>query len=401
MARGSSILFLAIKVFAIALLCLVAVALAFELYLRQAGFLKAQPANYPCVTGDPVLNHVFQENCEGIAPAEALKTAKDVTYKTNSLGFRGREPGSKPRRMVVIGDSYTEGFGLEEYETFSARLEESLESLGAKDIEVLNGGTLGFSPALYGKYFDRYFSGLSPTFVLLNLDFTDFVDDIYYLQIADYDESGRPIAFPGRDTFPSWLLPYVYSNSSALLRFLHQEWNQAHLIRMRHQNWPKMDKLVSQSPELIPPEELESSALASCKKPLEMTAKLILELKDKVEAAGAGFGIHMYPSGYMVKAYEAGPQNISYVQKWDQYTRKDYSWACSTNPEFVPVVRAFAERHGIAFFDSFPFVMSHPEKEALHFDRDSHWTARGVEEITRELAAPVLRALQSSGRRGQ
>jgi hypothetical protein len=115
------------KAVAVALFCVVTVALSFEVYLRYSGFLQAQPANYPCVMGDSILNHVFQKNCEGLAMAAALKTEKYVVYKTNSFGLRGREPGASKRRIVVIGDSYTEGFGLSETEAFPFQLEVALK----------------------------------------------------------------------------------------------------------------------------------------------------------------------------------------------------------------------------------------------------------------------------------
>lgn len=381
--------------------CLVAVAVSFEIYLRYTGFLKAQPANYPCVMGDPVLNHVFQKNCEGLAPSEALKTEKDALYKTNSFGFRGREPGTAGTRVVVLGDSYTEGFGLSEQEAFPAKLEEALKKAGKRDVEVLNGGTLGFSPALYTKYYERYFSNLRPTFVLLNLDFTDFSDDSHYLRNAEYDSAGRPSGFPGRDVFPDWLKPYVYSNQSALLRFLHQEWNQWFLIGLREKNQPLMDALVNSSPNYVVQAELEPLGLGACAKPLEMTIKLVMELRQKVLSGGAGFGIHMYPVGSFVKSYSHIPQNISFVQAWDVKTRKDFSWECMSTPKNLEVVKAFAKRQGIPFFDSFPVVMNHPDRASLYYNRDEHWNSRGVELVTSSLAKPLIRAIPAAGKRSQ
>lgn len=393
MTRGSRILWLAIRIAVAAFVTLLFVAATFEVYLRQAGFLEAQPANYPCVAGDPVLNHVFHKSCEGVAGAKALKTAKDVTYRTNSLGYRGPEPLPGKRSLVVLGDSYTEGFGLEESETFPVQLEKSLSNRGLKGWQVLNGGTLGYTPALYTKYFDRYFLELKPQIVLLNLDFTDFNDDPYYLQIAEYDAAGKPVAFPGREIFPAWSLGYVYSNRSALLRFMHQEANQWSLVKRREEIQPRMDMLVS-GPSLISMPELEAAEMVGCAKTAEVLARHILELKRRVEMGGGKLLIHMYPPGYLVKSYPAQPQNISFVRTWDQKQRKDYTWACGANPKAVKLMRTFSERNAIPFFDSFPFVMTHPSKEALYFDHDAHWNDRGVAEVTADLAKklfPILR----------
>lgn len=372
-----------------ALITLMLLGFTFEIYLRNVGFLEAQPANYPCIAGDPVLNHVFHRNCEGVALASALKTATDVTYKTNSLGYRGHEPIEGKQTIVVIGDSYTEGFGLSENDTFPSQLERALTAKGAGRWQVLNGGTLGFSPALYTKYFDKYFLNLSPEVVLLNLDFTDFNDDPYYLQIAEYDAAGYPSTFPGREIFPDWSLGLVYSNKSALVRFLHQELNQWSLVERRNRVQPIMDMLVT-GEALVPVADLEESGMSGCKKTVEVIARHLLALKSRVEAVGGKLFIHMYPPGYLIKNYATQPQNISFVRSWDQKNRKDYSWACSSNPRAVEMIRKLSARVGVLFFNSFPVIMEHPEKETLYFDRDAHWTPKGVGVVTRTLSAKLL-----------
>jgi len=70
---------------------------------------------------------ILWRSMKRIATAAALKTEEDVVYKTNSLGLRGREPGSSKLRIVVIGDSYTEGFGLSETEAFPFQPEAALK----------------------------------------------------------------------------------------------------------------------------------------------------------------------------------------------------------------------------------------------------------------------------------
>lgn len=74
------------------------------------------------------------------------KACFDVTYTTNSAGARDRErtPESAQPRVVVLGDSFVEGFGVE----FGARLSDLLES--ATGVEHLNFGTSGyFGPSQY------------------------------------------------------------------------------------------------------------------------------------------------------------------------------------------------------------------------------------------------------------
>ena len=64
---------------------------------------------------------------------------------TNELGFREpRLPGPKPpgvQRIVALGDSFTQGYGVEEDEAYPRQLERRLEG-----VEVINLGVPGACP---------------------------------------------------------------------------------------------------------------------------------------------------------------------------------------------------------------------------------------------------------------
>ncbi len=79
-----------------------------------------------------------------------------VEFRYNTLGFRGPEfPQKRPGvvRVVVVGDSFTEGQGVEEADTYARRLEELLNAAGSERFEVLNFGRRATDfPALYGVF---------------------------------------------------------------------------------------------------------------------------------------------------------------------------------------------------------------------------------------------------------
>lgn len=71
-----------------------------------------------------------------------------TTVRINQAGFRGDElPPPGPNDVVVVGDSQVFGLGVEENETFSARL----QALLPKDAHVINAGVPTYGPPEYDK----------------------------------------------------------------------------------------------------------------------------------------------------------------------------------------------------------------------------------------------------------
>jgi hypothetical protein len=70
------------------------------------------------------------------------------TERINSLGCRGPEVGdplSHDFRVLVLGDSFTEGILVEEPDTFCAHLGQMLSSAAGREVLVLNSGIIGYS----------------------------------------------------------------------------------------------------------------------------------------------------------------------------------------------------------------------------------------------------------------
>src|SRR5919198_1388551 len=94
------------------------------------------------------------------------------TYRSNSLGFREREiPHKSPDRyrIVVVGDSFTWGQGVEERDRFSNLVE---EFLGPR-YEVLNFGRPGNNMPEHLEVLEQVLT-VEPDFVLLQLYINDF-----------------------------------------------------------------------------------------------------------------------------------------------------------------------------------------------------------------------------------
>jgi len=105
----------------------------------------------------------------------------DVIYttKTNSLGFRDRANRKIPlktekKRLVFIGDSVTEGLGLNYEETFVGLIDNALKG----EHSVLNAGVTSYSPIIYWKKVD----------CLINKIGLQFDELIVYLEVSDIQD---------------------------------------------------------------------------------------------------------------------------------------------------------------------------------------------------------------------
>ncbi|MEM7621308.1 MAG: SGNH/GDSL hydrolase family protein [Pseudomonadota bacterium] len=101
-----------------------------------------------------------------------LKTDEfDTHIRTNSQGLRENERIDKKDkntfRIVVIGDSFTFGWGVNFEETYVQVLEKELKQKVSKHIEVINFGRPGASATTYLRFMKSYVKSLEPDMVVI------------------------------------------------------------------------------------------------------------------------------------------------------------------------------------------------------------------------------------------
>ena len=100
-------------------------------------------------------------------------------FSINKMGIRYPDiPLAKApneNRVLLLGDSFTEGMGVEYEQTFGALLEQKLSKEG-KPVRFINGGLTGAGPLEYAKLF--YFVGIqyNPDVILIILYANDVTD---------------------------------------------------------------------------------------------------------------------------------------------------------------------------------------------------------------------------------
>lgn len=201
----------------------------------------------------------------------------EVAFQTNSLGLRDDEVGPKHGyRILLLGDSYTCGYGVEREELFADLLQRRL------DVEVVNAGVGGFEIVHQLQFFRAQGRQLQPDLVVyalyLNNDLTGN---------GDWESSGDG-GLRRRDGKPA-----LETHGTAKLACLAKSFVPArrvvHALRRRYGNLPAA----------LPGERY----LGLCADPRGAAAEsdyatsleLLRQLRDEVRAAGAELLVVSFP----------------------------------------------------------------------------------------------------------
>src|SRR5712692_4118087 len=177
---------------------------------------RGRPEQTSTHMSDPVLHHRLRPNIRA--------QIRGVEFRTNSLGLHDREyPARKPPgvfRILLLGDSMTEGGGLALEATVAKQAEVLLNARGCRSpVEVVNGGVASYSPILQYLYLEALAPTFEPDLVVLNFDMTDVHDDFIRTAIARLGPDGLLVAVPANRRLESamFLLPLP---KPSFLRFL-------------------------------------------------------------------------------------------------------------------------------------------------------------------------------------
>ena len=123
------------------------------------------------------------------ANSERTETTKEFTYtsRTNSLGFRAREIAPRTAgqyRVMLLGDSFFWGVGVENSETISS----VMEDIGKPILSAYNFSTVGYNTVQELLVAQSYVKSLKPDHVILGF----FIgNDIISNAITFVDENGN------------------------------------------------------------------------------------------------------------------------------------------------------------------------------------------------------------------
>ncbi len=148
---------------AVPLAASVLVLLAIELGLRVFHPIPYAPEHNMVFDADPDTGYRLR-------PGGSATFGNGARGVANNAGLRNREVGPKPAgtyRILVLGDSFTEGASVAEEEAYPQVLEKILRRRIARAVEVVNTGVGGWDPFQYAQYFEHHGLAFEPDLVLV------------------------------------------------------------------------------------------------------------------------------------------------------------------------------------------------------------------------------------------
>jgi hypothetical protein len=145
-----------------------------EFGLRLAGFQAFRGVTY--TIEDSELSWINKTSTEVDVRGPDFR----FEVRTNSLGLRGPELKPDTQRILLLGDSYTFGSGVDDDETFAAQLQHILTEEGADGWEVVNGGVSGFGVMQSRIFAQRIWDDVDPRIVIYTHCGNDFGDDLRF-----------------------------------------------------------------------------------------------------------------------------------------------------------------------------------------------------------------------------
>lgn len=269
-------------------------------------------------------------------------------YARNGLGLRGPEPTRpKPpglRRVLVLGDSFTFGLGVDDdADLFPARLERALGDVGPP-VEVVNGGIPGSLTGDWLALWRRVGAELEPDAVLA----------VFFLRDGTRLETIPAFFARIRERVARETLGSPLYRHSRLYRLLRDRLDRRELARIYTEG-------------LVLAYTGDDGQTAEWRRAREN----LVALRDAVEAAGARFGLAIFP---VLVELRPGA----------------YPFAAVTHR-----IEEFAREAGISCHDMLPAFLGERAPELWVSALDQHPNARGhalaaasLEPFVRELLAP-------------
>jgi hypothetical protein len=318
--------------------------------------------------------------------SQAVRRAEfDISLQFNSKGLRGPERDySKPagiHRVLILGDSFAEGYYVEEHETVRAVLEGLLAREACGRTEVINGGTIAYSTDQEYLFYKTEGHRYGADVVVLLF----YYNDLYYngsgvgpggepKPYFEVDEGrlvlhNSPVPAPTKGLLnrqePGIPAPKPWRGSLALRLLSNRTVDASPRL---HQVLARLGLVEPVSNE--PPKEywpFGRDHPREVNTMWERTRHILAALDAEVSAHGGKFAVLYIPVRFEVNdgVWELSRRRYHMGRRWDR-------------DAVIERLRSVCEELGIPFVDPREDLRRQEATDApAYYTRDVHWTAAG------------------------
>jgi acetyltransferase AlgX (SGNH hydrolase-like protein) len=292
------------------------------------------------------------------------------TVEFNSLGMRDvehsevKDPGVF--RVLVLGDSFMEALQVPLEESFPRLLEQRLQTLAARRVEVISCAVSGWGTGDQLEYLTHYGRTFSPDLILvamtLHNDVSDNLEERFHTLVE-----GRVVPRVSSE---------MPSGEFRLLRLKGYLASRSHLVQLfrkyRHLGQMRVvaDQLDSHVRQLIDKDEPET-----VRKGWRLTRELMLGIREQGARVGARTAVMLIPLFLQI--------DDDKLRGWLAANRLRAEDLALDRPQ--ERMHGIGEAAGVVVIDLLPAFRSTRREGGLYLVRDGHWNSHG-----HQLAAAVV-----------
>lgn len=319
----------------------------------------------------PVFGYFHIPNWRGTLIGPNTTCLDGAEYKTvvniNRLGLRapdtiGYDKSAGVQRVLVVGDSFTEGFGVEIEEAFVTLLEENLNNSGkVRPVQVVNGGVGGYSLEHVLKFLSYEGIKYKPDLIL----YAFYPDDVGHPsqlgRLYDLDVDGHLVELP--PVMPSKELPF----SKQITSFLNNQFYTYRLFNF---------VLLRLFPPSVDLSRYSVSAPEVLDRSWSLAAAMLQEMQAVAQSVSADLMIVYLPEVFQV-----------IDARWEQIAASSAEPLLRDMPNALLRERIPSE---VTYFDITPSLRSYHDPSALYYQIDLHFTPEGHHLTAKLIADHIL-----------
>jgi lysophospholipase L1-like esterase len=329
--------------------------------IRQG--LEANPHNMG--VGHSYVGYLHTPGSTGVIKGRSFA----ATYHTDGHGFRNAWPWPEEADIVVVGDSFVFGYGVEDDEAWPAILAQALPQA-----RLLNLGLIGASPEQYRRVYETFGMQMRPKVLLVGML---MANDFWDAEMFD-----RWLARGGQGNYMTWRNydRYVFTLQEPIegLKNLGRRYSYLynlvqHAYKMFRSGTPYVLPFADGKQVQLWPSRLDETAAMA--QPHRSQFHLVLESLTRLQALATGCGTHV------LVIFQPGKEEV-YLPFVEEST-----------PDPGAPLRAALGSRGIDFLDLTPaFRQQAQAGQRLFFEIDGHPNRAGY----RLIASEVLKHLKKN-----